>query len=199
MLLMLFELFYVSFGQAIASFSPNELLASLLVPVFFIFVVSFCGIVVPYVTLPHFWQSWMYWLTPFHYLLEGFLGVAVHDIEVVCEDAEFARFSAPPGQTCQSYTQSYIAQAGGYVQVGAGGICEFCQYATGDQFAAGFNVYYSHKWLDYGVFWAFILFNFGMVFFCSWLYLGGNRKVKALFSPAAKKQKKAATQEREKV
>ncbi|MCJ1435794.1 hypothetical protein MMC27_005169 [Xylographa pallens] len=199
MLLMLFELFYVSFGQAIASFSPNELLASLLVPVFFIFVVSFCGIVVPYVTLPHFWQSWMYWLTPFHYLLEGFLGVAVHDIQVVCQDAEFARFSAPPGQTCQSYTQPYIAQAGGYVQVGAGGICEFCQYATGDQFAAGFNVYYSHKWLDYGVFWIFILFNFGMVFFCSWLYLGGITKIKALFSPAAKKQKKAATQEREKV
>ena len=43
MLLMLFELFYVSFGQAIASFSPNELLASILVPVFFLFVVSFCG------------------------------------------------------------------------------------------------------------------------------------------------------------
>ncbi|MCJ1392519.1 hypothetical protein MMC18_005387 [Xylographa bjoerkii] len=199
MLLMLFELFYVSFGQAIASFSPNELLASLLVPVFFIFVVSFCGIVVPYVTLPHFWQSWMYWLTPFHYLLEGLLGVAVHDIQVVCEDAEFARFSAPPGETCQSYTQPYIAQAGGYVQVGAGGVCEFCQYATGDQFAAGFNVYYSHKWLDYGVFWAFICFNFGMVFLCSWLYLGGNRKIKALFSPAARKQKKAAKQEREKV
>ncbi|MCJ1400134.1 hypothetical protein MMC11_003338 [Xylographa trunciseda] len=198
MLLMLFELFYVSFGQAIASFSPNELLASLLVPVFFIFVVSFCGIVVPYVTLPHFWQSWMYWVTPFHYLLEGFLGVAVHDIQVVCDDAEFARFSAPPGQTCQSYTQPYIAQAGGYVQVGAGGICEFCQYATGDQFAAGFNVYYSHKWLDYGVFWVYIFFNFGLVFLCSWLYLGGTSKIKALFSPAARKRTKALKQEREK-
>ena len=53
MLLMLFELFYVGFGQAIASFSPNELLASLLVPVFFLFVVSFCGIVVPFAALPH--------------------------------------------------------------------------------------------------------------------------------------------------
>ena len=50
---MLFELFYVGFGQAIASFSPNELLASILVPVFFLFVVSFCGVVVPYVALPH--------------------------------------------------------------------------------------------------------------------------------------------------
>jgi len=138
MLLMLFELFYVSFGQAIASFSPNDLLASLLVPVFFIFVVSFCGIVVPYVALPYFWQSWMYYLTPFRYLLAGFLGVAVHDVQVVCEPQEFARFAAPPGQTCQSYTQPFIQQAGGYVQMGAGGLCEFCQYANGDQFVSVF-------------------------------------------------------------
>lgn len=136
MLLMLFELFYVGFGQAIASFSPNELLASLLVPMFFLFVVSFCGVVVPYVALPHFWQSWMYWLTPFHYLLEGFLGVAVHGLKVECAENEFARFAAPPGQTCQSYSQQFIARAGGYVQTGAGGICEFCQYATGDEFVS---------------------------------------------------------------
>ena len=49
-----FEVFYVSFGQAIASFAPNELLASIFVPIFFLFVVSFCGVVVPYATLPVF-------------------------------------------------------------------------------------------------------------------------------------------------
>ena len=48
----LFELWYVSFGQAIASFAPNDVLASLLVPVFFIFVVSFSGVVAPYASLP---------------------------------------------------------------------------------------------------------------------------------------------------
>ena len=53
LVLMLFELFYVGFGQAIASFAPNELLASILVPLFFIFVVSFCGVVVPFAALPH--------------------------------------------------------------------------------------------------------------------------------------------------
>ena len=53
MLLMLFEVYYVGFGQAIASFSPNELLASLLVPIFFLFVVSFCGVVVPFAGLPY--------------------------------------------------------------------------------------------------------------------------------------------------
>ncbi|SLM39513.1 abc drug exporter [Lasallia pustulata] len=198
MLLMLFELFYVGFGQAIASFSPNELLASLLVPMFFLFVVSFCGVVVPYVALPHFWQSWMYWLTPFHYLLEGFLGVAVHGLKVECAENEFARFAAPPGQTCQSYSQQFIARAGGYVQTGAGGICEFCQYATGDEFAAGFNVFYSNQWRDYGIFWAYCIFNFAVVFACSWLYLRGGKSITALFSPTARKEKKAKQQASEK-
>ena len=55
--------FYLGFGQAIAAFSPNELLASILVPLFFLFVVSFCGVVVPAMALPYFWRSWMYWLT----------------------------------------------------------------------------------------------------------------------------------------
>ena len=73
----LFELYYVSFGQAIAAFAPNELLASLLVPIFFLFVVSFCGVVVPPSQLPTFWRSWMWHLTPFTYLLEAMLGVSL--------------------------------------------------------------------------------------------------------------------------
>lgn len=160
MLVMLFEIFYVGFGQAIAAFAPNELLASILVPLFFLFVVSFCGVVVPFAAMPYFWRSWMYYLTPFRWLLEGFLGVAVHNRPVVCESSEFARFPAPPGQTCESYTQEFVAMAGGYVQTGANGLCEFCQYANGDEFARTFNIEYSNKWMDYGIFWAFCVFNF---------------------------------------
>lgn len=59
-MLMAFEFYYVGFGQAIASFSPNDLLASILVPIFFLFVVSFCGVVVPYVALPHVSLGFIY-------------------------------------------------------------------------------------------------------------------------------------------
>lgn len=41
-----------------------------------------------------------------------------------------------------------------------------------------------------GIMWAYILFNFAVVFVCTWLYLGGLRKIKKAFSPAARKQKK---------
>ncbi|KAL9587945.1 MAG: hypothetical protein Q9203_003238 [Teloschistes exilis] len=188
MMMMLFEMFYVGFGQMIAAFAPNELLASILVPLFFLFVVSFCGVVVPFAGLPHFWQSWMYYLTPFRYILEGWLGVAVHGRPVRCADNEFARFLAPPGQTCESYTRSFIAQAGGYVNTAVDGVCEFCQYQNGDEFAKGFDVYFSAKWRDYGIVIAFCIFNFIVVFVASWLFLGGTKSIARRFHGKAKKQ-----------
>ncbi|KAL2789320.1 ABC-2 type transporter-domain-containing protein [Aspergillus keveii] len=191
MLLSLFELYYIGFGQFIAAFSPNELFASLLVPCFFTFIVAFCGVVVPYVALPTFWQSWMYWLTPFHYLLEAFLGVLVHQVPMECVEREDARFSLPPGSnSCQEYAGGFTSQAGGYVTDVGGGMCAYCLYSDGDEFASNFNVFYSHKWRDYGIFWAFIMFNFAATFFFSWLYLHGINDMKRWFS--ARKTKKAA-------
>ena len=188
-LVILFELYYTSFGQAIAAFSPNDLLASLLVPLFFLFVVSFCGVVVPPAQLPYFWRSWMYWATPFHYLLEAFLGVAIHDQPVICATNEYARFTAPPGQTCDSYTQQFIQQAGGYVQTGLDGICEYCQYANGDEFGRGFSVYYSHKWRDLAIFCAFIGFNYAVIYFCTFLRFRGKNPLKGTISSLMDKRK----------
>ena len=54
MLIILVELFYVGLGQAIASFAPNEPLGSLSVPVLFLFIVAFCGVVQPPSSLPYF-------------------------------------------------------------------------------------------------------------------------------------------------
>ncbi|KAJ5634500.1 hypothetical protein N7528_002342 [Penicillium herquei] len=190
MMLMLFECYYVGFGQFIAALAPNELFASILVPAFFMFVVSFCGVVVPYVALPYFWQSWMYWLTPFHYLLEGLMGVLTHNIPVRCVEREEAHFSPPSGMTCQQYAGGYAREAGGYVRDAANGMCAYCQYSSGDEFAAGFNVFYAHKWRDYGIFWAYVVFNFMAVFAFSWLYLHGVRDVKRWFS--TRKTKKMA-------
>tara|TARA_R110002003_G_scaffold357_5_gene19117 strand:- start:4659 stop:8123 length:3465 start_codon:yes stop_codon:yes gene_type:complete len=150
--MMQFEMFYLGFGQAIAAFSPNELLASLLVPLFFTFIVSFCGVVVPYAGLITFWRSWMYWLTPFKYLLEGFLALLVQGQEIRCDTSELAIFPPPPGQSCQQYAGQFARQSGGYVQDQPDGNCGFCQFATGDAFAASFNVFPQYIWRDFGTF-----------------------------------------------
>jgi len=177
----LFEVYYVSFGQAIASFAPNELLASILVPLFFLFVVSFCGVVVPYAALPYFWRSWMYWATPFKYLLEGMLALVTHGVPIKCAESELARFAPPPGQTCDGYAGAYANRTGGYVETLDGGLCGFCQYRDGDAFAASFNVYHRYVWRDYGIFWGFFVFNIVVIFVASWLYLsGGSRLMKKI-------------------
>ena len=64
------------------------------------------------------------------------------------------------------------------MQTGIDGICEFCQYASGDEFGAGFSVYYTNIWRDFGIFAGFCVFNYFVVFLCSWLYLGGLKKLK---------------------
>jgi ATP-binding cassette subfamily G (WHITE) protein 2 (SNQ2) len=92
----------------------------------------------------------MYWLTPFHYLLEGFLSLLVSGLTIQCDTSELAIFPPPPGQDCQSYAGSYARQSGGYVQTQPNGECGFCQYATGDAFAASFNVFRKNTYRDFG-------------------------------------------------
>jgi ATP-binding cassette, subfamily G (WHITE), member 2, SNQ2 len=60
LMLMAFEVYYVSLGQVLASVSPNAMFASLLVPACFSFVIAFCGVLAPPQAMPHFWSSWMY-------------------------------------------------------------------------------------------------------------------------------------------
>lgn len=136
MLLVVFEVYYVGLSQLIAAFAPNELFASLLVPTFFTFVVSFCGAIVPYAVLPKFWQSWMYYLTPFTYLLEGLLSTVTHGVPVHCSEREEARFSPPSGMTCLEYAGAYAKAAGGLVRDADNGLCAFCQYSGGDEFVS---------------------------------------------------------------
>ncbi|KAH6660463.1 hypothetical protein BKA67DRAFT_548116 [Truncatella angustata] len=77
--IILVELRCVAFSQAIAV-GANELLASLLVPLLFRFLVSFCGALVPAAWIPTFWREWMYWITPLYYFLEALLGVSLRPV-----------------------------------------------------------------------------------------------------------------------
>ncbi|KAI2473412.1 ABC-2 type transporter [Annulohypoxylon bovei var. microspora] len=182
LLMMLFELYYVGLGQAIAAISPNDLLASLLVPLFFLFVVAFCGVSVPAPRIPYFWHSWMYWLTPFHYLMEAFLATIIHKQPVECKDDEYSRFKPPPNQTCKDYTSSYVEQAGGYAQpiADADGYCQYCQYKNGDEFGKQFSVYYENIWRDFGIICGFIVFNYIVIYISTWWRFRGKNPFKGL-------------------
>lgn len=52
---------------------------------------------------------------------------------------------------------------------------------------------FTEELADYvaGIMWAYIFFNFAVVFICTWLYLGGMRQIISVFKPSARKEKAA--------
>jgi ABC-type multidrug transport system permease subunit len=89
------------------------------------------------------------------------LSIVTTGLPIQCDASELAIFPAPPGQTCDSYAGAFAQQSGGYVEVQPDGLCGYCQFATGDAWAASFSVYRSNLWRDFGIFWAYSEFYNG--------------------------------------
>lgn len=113
----------------------------------------------------------MYRVSPFTYLVEGMLGVAIADTRVVCTDVELLNFTPPDGQTCQAYMADYISAAGGYLQdPQATGECAFCSIEDTNVFLSSVGVSYGNAWRDFGILWAFIIFNTFAAILFYWIF-----------------------------
>ena len=120
--------------------------------------------------LPGFW-IFMYRVSPFTYFVEGMLGVAVANTEVECAQIEYLRFSPPDGQTCQEYITPYQSQAGGYLRDPAATTeCEFCAIEDTNVFLSSFGISYSNRWRDFGILWAYCVFNICAAIFFYWVF-----------------------------
>lgn len=162
---MLFFLFQASWGQWICAFAPSFTVISNVLPFFFVMFSLFNGVVRPYSMLPVFWKYWMYYVNPSTWWIAGVLSATLNGVPVECADAEFARFTAPAGESCQTYAGSFAEQAGGYVQELAGGVCGYCQYRNGDEYLATLNIQPGDKWPDFGYFIVFVITNYMLVYF----------------------------------
>ncbi|KAK5084523.1 Multidrug resistance protein [Lithohypha guttulata] len=131
----------------------------------------FCGVLAGPSQFPGFW-IFMYRVSPFTYLVEGMLATAVKDAAATCLDIDFLRFPPPADQTCQSYLDPYIAQAGGYLQPGTEQSttnCSFCQLSSTNTFLQSVNINPNNAWRDFGIMWAFIIFNIFAALALYWL------------------------------
>jgi len=121
-----------------------------------------------------------YRVSPYTYLIEGVLGQgkkllqryqtaqsyslllpALGRQSIVCSDLEFVTLNPPSGQSCGTYLDNYISSSGGYLtNPNATSSCQFCPSSSTDQYlASSFNIFYSHRWRDFGIFVGFIIFN----------------------------------------
>lgn len=108
----------------------------------------------------------MYYVNPSTYWIGVVLAATLHNIPVQCTDTETARFNSPPGQTCGAYAGSFAQRAGGYlVNPTATTDCQYCPYSVGDQYLTSLNITYEQRWRDFGIFLAFCISNWALVYF----------------------------------
>jgi len=167
---MIFQLYFISFGQAVAAISPDATAASILFSSLFSFVLIFCGVFQPPAQLPYFWRSWMYPLSPFNYLIAGLLSNTVGNLPVECANNEYTIIQ-PTAGTCQDYLGQYIQNSGGYLaNPNAAADCQFCQYRTGNEFLSTLQIQYGDKWRNLGIFIAYCIFNIALLLACTYIF-----------------------------
>ncbi|KAF4944492.1 hypothetical protein FGADI_12668 [Fusarium gaditjirri] len=169
LLLLAFLIFTATFStMIIAGFETAEGGANV-ANLLFMLCLIFCGVLAPKGTLPGFWK-FMYYVSPFTYLVGGMLATGVANTEVTCASNELLPITPPNGSTCTEYMGDYIKAVGGYfVDPDATSNCEFCTVRYTNKYLAGVNIDYADRWRNFGLLWAYIIFNVGAALFIYWL------------------------------
>jgi ATP-binding cassette, subfamily G (WHITE), member 2, SNQ2 len=128
----------------------------------------FNGTVRPYSALPVFWRYWMYYVNPVTWWLRGVLSTVLPSVVVQCAPDEMTYFNPPPGQTCGAYADAFvtdIAGSGYLTNPNATANCGYCAYANGREYMHMLNVGDADKWRCFGIFLAFVIINWLLVYF----------------------------------
>ncbi|KAF1807145.1 ABC-2 type transporter-domain-containing protein [Mucor lusitanicus] len=154
----------VTLGFCIAAVAELPTMAAVINPLFISILILFCGLMQAPSAMPRFWSSWMYWLDPFHYYIEGLAVNELADLQVECSDEDLLKFPPPPGQTCGQYMANFFSNgATGYVanpDAVQPEQCGYCTYKSGPEFyETGMQWSASHKWRNFGILIAFFIFN----------------------------------------
>jgi ABC-type multidrug transport system permease subunit len=164
LIFMLFQMWWSTFGQSIAALAPNEQTAAVLTTLFAAFVIMFNGVLQPISALVGFWH-WMYYLSPFTWLVSGLLSTALHDVAITCAPKEINIFMPPQGQTCEDYAGAFVKRMHGKIlNPMATSNCEYCRFSTGDHYLSTLNMRWEDRWRNFGLLAVYILFNATMAF-----------------------------------
>ncbi|KAG3192953.1 hypothetical protein PC129_g25023 [Phytophthora cactorum] len=111
----------------------------------------------------------MYRLNPFTYVVEGFLGTSLANAPVAYAAEEFVEFSAPTGSNCGEYMAPFLETVGGYVKNNSSIVCEYCAMADTNAFLSGIHISFDNRWRDFGIMWAYCIFNVAVAVGLYWL------------------------------
>ncbi|RDW72004.1 putative ATP-binding multidrug cassette transport protein [Coleophoma crateriformis] len=161
-----FYLWQNSWGQWICAMTSSFTVISNILPFFFVMFTLFNGVVRQYSQINVFWRYWMYYVNPSTWWIGGVLAATMDRITVTCSPTEAAYFNPPPSQTCSEYASAFVSRTGGYLMnPDATANCGYCAYRDGVEYLASLNVKPSDKWPYLGIFAAYVVINWLLVYF----------------------------------
>lgn len=164
--------FYVwigSMGSMCIALVPVKEAAANLASLLFTISLSFCGVMATASAMPRFW-IFMYRVSPLTYVIDGLLSTGIANVNIECADYELVHFDPASGQTCSEYMQPFIQSRGtGYLtNPSATSDCSFCSVSHTNDYLSGVGSSYHHRWRNYGIFIAYIVFDYAATVFLYW-------------------------------
>lgn len=188
LLILTFLLFASTFAHMVIAGIDTAETGGNLANLMFSLCLIFCGVLAGPSQFPGFW-IFMYRLSPFTYLVGGMLSTAVANAPVTCLPQDFLRFPPPNGQTCQQYLAPYLESTGYLNDPSSTTECELCQLSSTNTFLEGVSINPGDAWRNFGIMWAFIIFNVFAALALYWLVrMPKNKKDKEEKNTAAPEQ-----------
>ncbi|KAH6609942.1 atp-binding cassette transporter abc1, partial [Trichoderma cornu-damae] len=152
-------IFASSFAHMIIVAMPDAQTAASIVTFLTLMSTLFNGVLQVPSALPGFWL-FMWRVSVFTYWVAGIVATELHGRPIVCSESELSIFNPPSGQTCGEYLEPFLQQAPGQLQnPSATDHCRYCTLSNADQFLASSEIFWSDRWRNYGIVWAYIAFN----------------------------------------
>ncbi|KAG8426770.1 hypothetical protein J3459_007818 [Metarhizium acridum] len=173
LLVMIYEVFEMSFGLFVTALSPDLKFAGLVL-VFLVTIFNwFNGVVVPYHQIQVFWRYWLYYINPLTYLFGGMIIAVNAGVNVNCDEDDLFSFPPPSGRTCGDYASAWAQQArANLTNPLSTDMCHVCQYISGDQYLARYNLHNgqlaNNMWAYLAVFLLFTLVNVACFYLFTW-------------------------------
>lgn len=113
----------------------------------------------------------MYRVTPITYFINALVSTGLAGVDITCASNEILKFDPVDGQSCASYLQEYISNAGGsLLNPKATQQCEFCAFSSTDSLLATLGIYFEHRWRNYAITIVYSVANAAGALFLYWLF-----------------------------
>lgn len=151
-----------TFAHMTVAALPDATTAGAVVTLLLLLSIMFCGVLQSPVALPGFW-IFMYHLSPFNYWVAGMVATLIHGRAVTCSSAETSIMNPPAGETCGTYFATFLDSAAGSIGTlqnpNDTSDCRYCSMNSADTYLEASNIYWSQRWRNFGIMWAYVVFN----------------------------------------